>query len=198
MLSQPSSGSCSPPPPANSSDLCDLLSFPSSCALWKARSRPRCSCCASTSPYLHCPHQQSPAQGHGGHLRCALVHKADATGTWFAAEEIIVSSSPSLNPSCLWLLLQSRIPWPELRTQRSDYWGLAIRLWLYKRKIYHYWFDQTFLELEIESKEQAKLLLNAQYGFQARTCQVFSGLFFFFLVLFQLHFLSERHCYLDL
>lgn len=156
--------------PPNISDLCDRLSFPFSCVLWKARSQPCCSCCASSSLHLHCPHQQSPAQGHRVHLRCALVYKADATGTWFAAEEIIVSSSPSLNLFCLLLLLQSRIPWPEPRTWHTDYWGLAISLCLCKRKIYHYWFDQTFLGLEIESEEQAKLLLNAQYGIQAQTC----------------------------
>lgn len=107
------------------------------------------------------------------HLRCALGYKADATGTWFAAEELIGSSSPSLNLFCLLLLLQSHLPWPEPRTWHTDYRGLAISLCLCKRKIYHCWFDQTFLGHEIESKEQAKLLLNAQYGIEAQTCQGF-------------------------
>lgn len=92
---------------------------------------------------FHCPQQQSTAQGHRVSLRCALVYKAYATDTWFAAEELIVSSSPSLNLFCL-LLLQSFIPWPEPRNQHTDYWGLAISLCLCKRTIYRYWFDQTW------------------------------------------------------
>lgn len=55
-------------------------------------------------PVFYCPHQQFPAEGCRVHLKCALVYKAGAGGTGFAAEELIVSSSPSLNLSSLLLV----------------------------------------------------------------------------------------------
>lgn len=98
---------------------------------------------------------------------------------------------PRVQSRCYWYLICSRgVNWQLLtftepvlspasptvsstltRTENLAHW----LPWacLCKRKIYHCWFDQTFLGHEIESKEQAKLLLNAQYGIEAQTRQGF-------------------------
>lgn len=167
MLSRPNSGSCSPQ--QQWFMWSSFFSFFLHTLEGKISTSLQLLC--QQLPIFHNPPQQSPSQGHRVHqLRCALAYKADATGTWFAAEELIASSSPSLNPSCLLLLLQPRPPWPEPTTRHTDCCGLAISLCLCKGKIYHYRFDQPFLGPEIESEKQARLLLNAQYGIQAQTC----------------------------
>lgn len=113
-------------------------------------------------PVFALPTPAIPSSGPQGSSQ--MYHRVQSRCYWYlicsggANGHLLTFTKPVL----FLVLLQSHIPWPELRAWHTDCWGLAISLCPCKKKIYHYWFNQAFLWLETESEEQAKLLSNAQ------------------------------------
>lgn len=105
--------------PHNNSDLCDLLSFPFSWVLGRARCQP-----VPAAPCISLPRPAIPRSGPQGPSQVCPGYKSGAAAAWFAAEGWSGSSSPPLNLFCLLLFWRSPLPSPVPKTWHTGYWGL--------------------------------------------------------------------------